>query len=95
MAENKGYNGWTNYETWCVNLWLDNDEGMQEDMVRICSDKSRSVYDRCTELREYVEETPEASEVLEKATFVCDLFRSAMDTVNWREIVENHEEDAE
>lgn len=25
--ETKGYNGWTNYETWCVSLWLDNDSG--------------------------------------------------------------------
>ena len=32
-ADEKGYNGWTNYETWCVNLWLDNDEGTQN-MVR-------------------------------------------------------------
>jgi hypothetical protein len=23
------YNGWTNYPTWCVNLWLDNDEYSQ------------------------------------------------------------------
>ena len=23
------YNGWTNYTTWCVNLWLDNDEQTQ------------------------------------------------------------------
>ena len=21
------YNGWTNYETWCVNLWIGNEEG--------------------------------------------------------------------
>ncbi len=23
----KEYNGWTNYETWLVNLWMDNEEG--------------------------------------------------------------------
>lgn len=26
-TESKTYNGWTNYETWCVNLWLTNDQG--------------------------------------------------------------------
>jgi hypothetical protein len=24
------YNGWTNYETWCVNLWMSNDAGSDE-----------------------------------------------------------------
>jgi hypothetical protein len=24
------YNGWTNYETWLVNLWMDNERGSQE-----------------------------------------------------------------
>jgi hypothetical protein len=24
------YNGWTNYETWLVNLWMDNDPGSQD-----------------------------------------------------------------
>jgi hypothetical protein len=26
----KEYNGWTNYETWLVKLWMDNDEGTQD-----------------------------------------------------------------
>lgn len=24
------YNGWTNYETWCVNLWMSNDANTDE-----------------------------------------------------------------
>lgn len=27
---NDKYNGWTNYETWCVYNWLDSDENTQE-----------------------------------------------------------------
>jgi hypothetical protein len=27
MTETKTYNGWTNYETWAVNLWMGNDQG--------------------------------------------------------------------
>jgi hypothetical protein len=27
MSDDKRYNGWTNYETWAVKLWIDNDEG--------------------------------------------------------------------
>ena len=27
FREVKEYNGWSNYPTWCVKLWLDNDEG--------------------------------------------------------------------
>ena len=27
QEKTEGYNGWTNYETWCVALWIDNDPG--------------------------------------------------------------------
>ena len=29
-AEETGYQGWKNYETWTVALWLDNDEGSSD-----------------------------------------------------------------
>ena len=31
------YNGWTNYETWNVALWIQNDEGLYN-IARQCSD---------------------------------------------------------
>lgn len=32
------YNGWTNYETWCVNLWMDNEQGSQQFFRDTCRD---------------------------------------------------------
>lgn len=39
--EDKKYNGWTNYETWVVNLWLDNEEGSQ----RYWAEVAREAYE--------------------------------------------------
>jgi hypothetical protein len=41
MAE---YNGWRNYETWNVSLWLGNDEPMYRDMQRLA--RSAGTLDR-------------------------------------------------
>jgi len=35
MNDTSGYNGWTNYPTWAVNLWLSNDEPLYRAATRI------------------------------------------------------------
>ena len=31
----ESYNGWANYPTWCVNLWLSNEEGLYREALEI------------------------------------------------------------
>lgn len=41
MSEDKGYNGWKNYETWAVALWIDNEEWSQERVQEMARDARR------------------------------------------------------
>lgn len=43
-TENKNYNGWANYETWNVALWLDNDRASYEywnEVAQFCISEAR------------------------------------------------------
>jgi hypothetical protein len=90
------YNGWSNYDTWVVNLWLGNDEGSYttcrslaqrcfEDAVanEVLSRKERACYQLANELKAMIEDgNPIASE----ASVYSDLLNAAMSEVNWKEI---------
>ena len=37
------YQGYSNWETWNISLWLNNDETMYNEALRICRDNPRSM----------------------------------------------------
>jgi hypothetical protein len=81
----KEYNGWTNYETWLCNLWLDND-GMAEcyaqDIVQDCKGEVYKVAQCIKDLIE--EQTPDLG-----ACFAADMLNAAISEVDWHSIAEH------
>ena len=96
----KEYNGYTNYETWNVALWIDNDEGtsqyIRDEAIEIYNDaaatefstkKQKAIYDFQSWLKEYHEEAnPLAND---GGSTYSDLLQAALDSVNWYELAEN------
>ncbi len=92
--ETKTYNGWTNYETWCLKLWMDNEEGSYHagvEMAQAAWDDAeadstftraeRAALDLADTLKdEYEEARPELAGVW------GDLLGAALSEVNWDEI---------
>lgn len=90
-----GYNGWTNYETWCVNLWWNNDSGSQEalaEMARDCWGSAKETKFRTRSLvarralweglkDRFTAEMPEL-----ETSLYSDLLTSVAGRVNWEEI---------
>ena len=99
------YNGWSNYETWVVNLWLDNDEGSYttcrslaqrcfEEAVadEVLSRNQRACYQLASDLKEMIEDgNPLAGE----ATVYADLLNASISEVDWQEIAKGYLEELE
>ena len=77
------YNGWTNYPTWAVNAWIDNDERDYLYWQNVAK-KAESVEELAERLKaEHEENAPE----LETGVY-SELLGFALDSVNWLEIAE-------
>lgn len=104
MSDTTEYQGWTNYNTWCVGLWIDNTNGSQQhwhatatQCLRLakgghCVDRlTQASYDLGDALKAAYEEHWE--ELAEGAglagTMWMDLMGSALEDVNWRQIAES------
>ncbi len=78
-ADEQGYNGWTNYATWNVHLWLTNDPHT-EAAVRALAQRAPSLYVAAQAVRTFVEDH---NPLAEHASLYTDLLGSALGSVDW------------
>lgn len=83
ISQEGGYQGFTNYETWAVALWLDQDQGMYE-MIREAAPTMEGY-----ELGEYIKDMLEEDMPELGNTMWADLLNGALEAVNWQEVGEN------
>ena len=89
QVETENYNGWTNYETWAVSLWIDNEElsyryWRQEAArcLRRSTDKEAASSDLAERLKQEILDNAPTGE----PNVYSDLLTAALSEVNWLEI---------
>jgi len=76
------YNGWQNWDTWNLHLWLTNDESTQRACEAFCS--ARSIEDAAAGLRAMVEADLEALDM--PSGFFRDALAASIGEVDWCEL---------
>jgi len=100
---NTKYNGWTNYPTWNVKLWIDNDEGEQrywliESRAALAIEgkgqigKINAERNLARRLEEYHQESDRMAGIL--TGWETDCLGWALEQVNWQEIAEHMVDEA-
>lgn len=95
MSTNNTYNGWTNYETWNANLWIDNDWRMSEQFAMIAGDLFGSYDDVDTVAQLLAECISDAFYDMMpdlEPSFYSDVLNASMREVNWWEIARHYVE---
>jgi hypothetical protein len=94
-----GYNGWTNYETWNVALWWDNDQGSYNERCERVQEAYEATDEDATPGERREEAARTVADWLKEATnemapdlgasLYADLLGAALSEVNWDEIANN------
>lgn len=90
------YQGWKNYETWAVSLWLDNEEGSYHylrelaDSAAVGNDREDATVELAQAVKSWLEESAPEVEGL-----WGDLLSAALSEVDWYEVAASALEDCE
>lgn len=82
------YNGWKNYETWCVYTWISNETDYSGYLERAQEMVSESPDDAAYNLADVLKEEITDGSPIEEASMYADLIGAALSEVDWREIAE-------
>lgn len=88
MTSDKTHNGWTNYQTWNVKLWIDNNEGLYNMVLEAARDVEAP--ELSEQLQEMIEEM---NPIVDKADMFTDILNHALSAVNWYEIAKSFKDD--
>ena len=82
------YNGWSTYETWLVNLWIQNDQALHaalHDEVM----SAENLYDAREILKAWIDNEYDMYIEERGHGLFQDLLKGALSEVNWYEIAKN------
>ena len=83
--DEEGYNGWKNYETWAVNVWMTNTPGDEEWLIEK-AEYATSISELAHSLEDGMGEImPELG-----STLWADLLGAAFSEVDWYELAEHY-----
>jgi hypothetical protein len=101
MSNDNRYNGWTNYETWNVALWLDNDgANFWEERAQECYNDAQATVNFTREEEATFALSKEIKSEIEENTptvtgMYADLLNASISAVNWHEIAEHYVDEVE